>query len=125
MIDSNNNTIYVNAGSTESFDLQLFTVGMNGSMIPLNLLDKTIYFYVKLREIDRDEEAVFVKSSLPNSGISIVDASLGKFLLEISPSDTAQYLTSRSTKELKYSLRIVYGNINRHIQEGFFIVKPK
>jgi len=120
-----NGLLEINIGETSSFSGTIFTDNPAGEAIPLDLTGKTLYLYIKKKEQRKDNESEIIKSSISGEGILITNAQNGEFEIEISSDDTIQFLEENITQYMRYSLRLVYGNVNRFISEGPFIITPR
>lgn len=112
----------INTTESASFSVKVSTKNPGGQAIPVNLEGKELHFYVKFNEQDKDENAFIHKFT--GSGISHINEIAGEAEIDLIPSDTISLLNTNLTHKTYWSLRIVYGTVNKFIQEGVLLITP-
>lgn len=112
----------VNTTESASFSVKVSTKNPGGQVIPINLDNKELHFYVKFNEQDTDDAAFIHKFT--NNGITHINAANGEAEIDLIPSDTVSLLNTNITHKTYWSLRLVYGSTNKFIQEGVLLITP-
>jgi len=115
-------TFYINTSETAVFETKVRTKNPGNVSIPVNLAGKILHFYVKINEQDADGSAFIHKST--GSGIIHTDESTGTAEITITSADTTSLAGDNVTHKMYWSLRLVYGSVNKFISEGVFVVTP-
>jgi hypothetical protein len=112
----------INTTESASFSVKVSTKNPGGQAVPVNLDEKELHFYVKFNEQDKDEDAFIHKFT--GSGITHTNPALGEAEIDLLPSDTVSLLNTNLTHKTYWSLRVVYGSVNKFIQEGVLLITP-
>ena len=112
----------LNTGETATFSIVVKTKNPGGQASAVDLSGKELWFYVKRNEQDLDEDAYIIKSI--GNGITVTDGVNGGAELDFHRDDTVGLLDQNMTINFRWSLRLKYATVNRHIQEGTLVVTP-
>lgn len=115
-------TIYINTSETATFEVKVRTKNPGNVPVDVDLSGKVLHFYVKINEQDADASAFIHKYT--GAGIVHTDAAEGVAQISIDTSDTASLVGTNVTHKMYWSLRLVYGSVNKFINEGLFVITP-